>query len=415
MGVYDKDRRIIRDLAGRYYNVANSDVNMERIGLYKAANDLKMIRPVVLINELPWHELNIDGELDLYCENEQTRAMELFFRRELFKQKHFPCDIYMRHYFPVFKQCDFGHMEGLKVDERLIENAFGGYIDAHEYHDVLQNEDDLEKLHWVPGYYDRDATMAQYSFSAELIGDIMPVKVCGHQVGMGHVLWDNVARYRGVEPLLNDLIERPDFMHKVARKLTDGFIRSVECATELNLLAPPDFGELHCSPAFTNDIASVDDYDHVRPENTWGRGVAQIFGYVSPAMHDEFDTQYMVEALKPFGLVYYGCCERLDNKIHILKQIRNLRKISITPWSDVNVAAEIIGTDYEMAVKPNPANVGVGFDEDVIKKEFDMIFNAARKNHCAFDMVLKDISTVAHKPQNLFTWARIASEYARSY
>ena len=407
------DKKIIRDLAGRYYNAAMSDRNTARVALHKGVNDLKMIRPVVLTNEYPWHELNIDGQLDLKCEDEKMRGIEFYFRSKLLEQKYFPCDNHLRPYYPVFKAGSFGRMQ-MEIDETQILNPDGGYISAHEYHDGLKTEDDLEKLKWIPGYYDHDATVKQMHFMSELLGDIMPVKIVGHQVGMGLTIWDDVAQYRGVTPLLNDLAERPGFMHKIARKLTDAYIKSVETATELNLLAQ-EYPDLHCSPAYSDDLAPVEDYDNVKPVNCWGRGVAQIFGHVSPAMHDEFDFKYMKEALAPFGLVYYGCCERLDNKIRLLKKIPNLRKISITPWSDINSAAEQIGRDYVMCVKPNPANVGANFDEEVIRAEFKAIFDAARKNGCVFDLVLKDISTVAKKPRNLIRWAEIAMETASDW
>ena len=98
-----------------------------------------------------------------------------------------------------------------------------------------------------------------------------------------------------------------------------------------------------------------------------GRGVAQIFGFVSPQMHDEFGMQCVVKALEPFGLIYYSCSERLD-KIHLQKKIRNLRKISISPWSDDNAAAEAIGSEVVMSVKPSSANAGSSFSEEHVRK-----------------------------------------------
>ena len=59
-----KDRQILRELAARYYEAAKNDRNSERVLLYKRVNDLKMIRPVVITDEIPWHEMNINGELD---------------------------------------------------------------------------------------------------------------------------------------------------------------------------------------------------------------------------------------------------------------------------------------------------------------------------------------------------------------
>ena len=52
-----------------------------------------------------------------------------------------------------------------------------------------------------------------------------------------------------------------------------------------------------------------------------------------------------------------GSCEPLDNKIEIVKKIPNLRKISITPWANINRAAEAVGESYVISAKPNPANL----------------------------------------------------------
>ena len=62
----NNDVKILRELAARYAVAANDDRNYERKLLHKAVNDLHMIRPVVLIDELPWNELNGEGELTLY-------------------------------------------------------------------------------------------------------------------------------------------------------------------------------------------------------------------------------------------------------------------------------------------------------------------------------------------------------------
>ncbi|MCL1792771.1 MAG: hypothetical protein FWG34_02770 [Oscillospiraceae bacterium] len=408
-----KDRHIIRELAARYCELAKGDKNSEKVLLYKGANDLKMIRPVVLIDEIPWGQLNIDGELSCKCEDSGLHRIESHFRMGIFREKYFPTDNYLLPYWPVHKHGGFGGMHGIERDVKTHHEE-GWNIMAQEYHDVLPDEEALAKLNWAPGGYDKEATMKQYEFMGDLLGDILPVKIVGHDTGMGLTLWDQVALFRGVTPLLTDLAERPEFMHKIARKITDGYIKSIAEAVKYNLLAV-DFPTLHCSPAFTDDLEPVEDFDHIEPKNTWGRGVAQIFGDVSPEMHDEFDTKYQIEATKDFGLVYYGCCERLDNKIHLLKKMKNLRKISITPWSDVNVAAELIGKDYEMSVKMNPANVGASFGEAAIRNEYREIANAAKKNGCAFDIVLKDISTIEKNPQNLITWAKILMEEVCSY
>jgi hypothetical protein len=58
--------------------------------------------------------------------------------------------------------------------------------------------------------------------------------------------------------------------------------------------------------------------------------------------------------MKRYGLNYYGCCEPLDRKIDILEKIPNLRKISMSPWVDLERATRNVGREYAVSWKPNP-------------------------------------------------------------
>jgi len=202
-------------------------------------------------------------------------------------------------------------------------------------------------------------------------------------------------------------------MHKLVSKLTDIFLDKIRQYDELGLF-DGDAYYIHSTSALTNDLHP--SQEHVRAKDVWGRGLAQIFASVSPEMHDEFDIKYMIKAMEPFGLVYYGCCEPLDNKIHILEQIPNLRKISITPWADIDLATEIIQNRYVVSAKPNPSVLASPIlDKDNVKKELSRIVNACKRNGCSCDIVLKDITTVCNRPQNLFEWEQIAVDIARDY
>ncbi|MCL1858585.1 MAG: hypothetical protein FWF92_05065 [Oscillospiraceae bacterium] len=411
----EKEKKIVRELAAKYYNIAMSGENLEKARLYRAVNDRKMIRPVVLADEIPWFELNIDGCLNCVCEDPGLRGLESHFRYWLARHKYFGGDLYLN---PVYLITKIVHISdiGVEAEEKILKTNENNYIMAHQYADMLQTEEDLEKLHSQTVTYDEAGTKKHFEFAADTIGDIMPVKITGLSCdyGLGHALWDIVSRLRGVENLLTDLAERPEFMHKTARKLTDIFNDRIRQIEEKKLLGVEQT-YIHCTPALTDDLERPADFDDIKLHNIWGRAVAQIFGSVSKAMHDEFDITYAVETMKPFGMVYYGCCEPLDKKIDILKKIKNLRKISITPWADINLAAEIIGKDYVIAAKPNPANVSAGFDENVIRKELKEIVDAVKKNGCSCDIVLKDISTVAGKPGNLLKWVEIAMETVNNY
>lgn len=65
--------KVLRQLAGEYFILSQQDRFKENRKLHRAVNDLKQIRPVVLIDELPWVEMNIDDELTLRCADPALR------------------------------------------------------------------------------------------------------------------------------------------------------------------------------------------------------------------------------------------------------------------------------------------------------------------------------------------------------
>lgn len=58
-----------------------------------------MISPVVLIDELPWNQLNGDGELTLHCEDDYLRGVEDGMRKLLWRWKHCPGDLFVDPYY----------------------------------------------------------------------------------------------------------------------------------------------------------------------------------------------------------------------------------------------------------------------------------------------------------------------------
>jgi hypothetical protein len=163
---------------------------------------------------------------------------------------------------------------------------------------------------------------------------------------------------------------------------------------------------LHCTPPYANELPA-EDYDggRVRFKDIWFRGMAQLFSSASPEMQDEFDLHYMRKLMDKCGLSYYGCCEPLDKFIPYLKKVPNMRKIGVSPWANVRSSAEQIQGNYVLARKPNPANVARDFSKEVVEQEIEDTVKACLENKCPYEFVLKDISTVGGKPQNLIDWA----------
>jgi len=161
-----------------------------------------------------------------------------------------------------------------------------------------------------------------------------------------------------VQELLTDLYDRPEFVHKAIDRLVNAYLSMLDQFEDQDLLRLNNtYYRIGSGGLGYTDELPAPDYDpgHVRAKDLWGSGAAQIFSDVSPRMHWEFAMQYEVRWLSRFGLNYYGCCDPLHRKMGILEKIPNLRKVSMSPWVDIDQAVANVGNRYVFSYKPNPA------------------------------------------------------------
>lgn len=408
------DRDILRKLAGEIAEIAHLDTQQERRALHRAVNSLRMIRPVVLLDELPWNQLGGGGELNLACEDAFLREVELDMRKTLYKWKHCPGDMFIEPFYRLSRAIEVGDI-GVTIDEDILAADGDNNIVSHRYKDQLADLESLEKLHAPEITVDDALTEKRRALLDECFGDILPIHLTGLSYAGFYMPWDNLAMWRGVEPLLIDLADDPDLLHAFMRKFVDIRLDLLRREEEMNLL-DADMPLLHCTAALVDDLPGEIVDGRVTRANIWGRGTAQIFASVSPAMHDEFEIEYAKEFFDGFGLLYYGCCEPLHKKMDIVKKLPNLRKISITPWADVRMSAEQMGGDYVLARKPNPAAVAVPvLDEEALRADILETLEVCRENGTPCEFTLKDISSVSHNPENLTRWERVVMETVRSF
>jgi hypothetical protein len=218
-------------------------------------------------------------------------------------------------------------------------------------------------------------------------------------------------RYNPQEALL-DLVDKPELMHALMERFTSAMLHALDQQERLGVLALNNGSCRIGSGGYghTRELPGPGfDPKHVRTQDQWGNGVAQIFSDVSPAMHEEFALQYERRWMSRFGLTYYGCCEPLHNKLDILASIPNLRKISMSPWADLRKAAEKVGRKMVLSIKPNPAFLAEDdWRPEAVRAELKRSLDMT--SGCAVEVILKDVSTVRNQPQRLWEWAKIARE-----
>jgi hypothetical protein len=417
----DHDVSILRGLAERIAEIAALPVQNHNRELWRGVNDLEK-KTTILIkhDEVPWTEMNVNGDLDLKCTDRFAQSIESQMRCIIYQWDHFPCDMVVE---PMLLSwlavIDYGF--GLNVQEDVIPQGMneatgeGGWVSAHHYIPQIRDEKDIEKITEPNIVYNEELSNALHEARTLFIGDILELKKCGMTTPV-FALWDDLVILWGAQELLIDLIERPELVHLAIKRYSEVCLKRLDIYEDLGILVwnPNDFTGAG-GYGYTRDLPGNDfDPDRVKLKNIWGHCTAQIFGSVSPRMHEEFAINYELPLMEKMGLQYYGCCESLHDRIKMLRRIPNLRKISMGPWADLEKGALQIGNDYVLSVKPNPAMfAGETWEPARFRNYLIDVFEKTKG--CSVEIIMKDISTVCREPKRLWETSEIAMDVAAKY
>jgi hypothetical protein len=406
MSALQKDRSILRRLANQQAEIASLPIHTDKILEWKRLNGNALGRPLVWINEIPWHEMDVDGELELQTTDPSCQEVEKTLRQTLYQWNHMPADMVVesKYYSPlVIHDSGFGICES----SEKIRSDQNSDIVSRDFHSQLDSEKDLEKIKFPVVTHDKESSERNFQFLLETIRDLLMIA----KVGIVHSWfspWDELVQWWGVQKVMMDLALRPALVHLAMDRLVNGYLSRLQQWKELNLLSLTD-GNYRVGSGglgYTDELPQPDfNSSQVRTSDQWGCSAAQIFSGVSPKMHEEFALQYEKRWLQHFGLNYYGCCDALHNKMDIIKSIPNLRKISMSPWANVEKMVEKSNGKYVLSYKPNPAIFAVDhWNPDESQNNLREVLEKAKG--CALEIIMKDISTLRYEPQRLWEWSR---------
>ena len=405
-----KGREVVRELARRVAELAGSPENAKRQRLWCDVNSLRKPERAPVIchpGAGAWDELL--PESVLVSSDPFQRGMEHGFRRTLFKWE-LGDDTVVDPWIGVGRvmRLQGKHFWGLPITHIQPEVASSATptVLAWRYEPPIKEEADIEKI--VPPTYlpDPKATQESVSRMQDLLGDIVPVRpVCGVP-GPGAWLHGWATELRGVEQLLVDLMDRPQWVHRLMRTLMEGFLGVMDQFEKAGVLSLNNTGLYACDDLPLSGF----DASHVRLKDLWGRGESQEFHGVSPAQHDEFLLQYQKPILARFGLSYYGCCEDLTRKIPLILSIPNLRKFVCSAWTDLGKLTAAVGNRYAIEWRQRATDVVHAADLSAVRRHLESGLALARG--CRIMVVLQELETVGRDRRRLAEWAALAKDVA---
>ncbi|MCC7361138.1 MAG: hypothetical protein IT317_16760 [Anaerolineales bacterium] len=402
------DINILRPLAAQVAEIAALPVQAEKRRLWVELNGLRRTRPLVMIDQLPWNELNVDDELTLRCADPECRGYEETLRRSLFQWRHFPVDLVVEDFIRIPKAI-FNTGFGVDVQEAVVATDPQNDVVSHGYRQQFKSMADLDKLKVPHIHHDTVETARRLAVAHEIFDGLLTVRPWGYESYLS--IWDPVTTWMGMGNVLLALKDQPQLLHGLAERLLKGYLCQLDQLEAAGLLCQPQ-SLIHCTGAFTDELPKP-GYDpaHVRTQDIWMFGLAQLFAVVSPRMFQEFEIDYTRHICDRFGLVYYGCCDPLDGKMEQVRRLPNVRKVSMSPSANQERGAANIGRDYVFSRKPNPAFLAYDdWDADAVRADLEATRDTCARHDCPLEIILKDVSTVRYEPQRLFEWARIAMQ-----
>ncbi|MCD6352549.1 MAG: hypothetical protein J7M26_10550, partial [Armatimonadetes bacterium] len=341
----------------------------------------------------------------LECQDPFCRSVEYRLRQHLYKDWVGDDHIFEPWWpVPAVWDRDTKYTWGVRTRHLVGSTGYGGF----RYDPPLKTEEDFERLKIPTFTYNERKTQDAASRVADLLGDVMPVRITC-QPPLGPHLSVYIEQLRGMEALHEDLAFRPGLVHRTMAKLAEGVLRALRTAEATGCLTTN-----HHEPMFCSDPVNGEPVDgRVRLHNLWVAVNSQEFQMVSPRMMQEFLLNYQIPLMQQYGASQYGCCEDLTHKIDIVLQIPNLRVFVSSAWTDLDRVIEACGTDYTIMWRQPAAEVVLPDDLAPIRRHLE---EGLRKLHgCYYQVVLRELETLGGHPDRLREWARIGIELAEKY
>jgi hypothetical protein len=352
---------------------------------------------------------------DLVCADKWCRGIEKRLRSDIYEFEILRHDRVLMPFFDINWKVDAG---GYGVDIPMHWASNEGRLGGRHWDPPIADLDrDFPKLRPRSFKVDRVATMEEKARLESVFGDIMPVRIRGSFYWTMGLTWRAIELV-GLENLMLYMFDNPEGLRRLMAFLRDDHLAFAswlerEGLYTLNNESDPigsgSFGFTHRLPRRNRKQG-----DSVLASDLWVLIESQETVGVGPDQFAEFVFPYQKAVAERFGMVYYGCCEPLDGRWHVIRDLANLERVSVSPWANEERMAEACGKRLVYSRKPNPALISTAsMDEAAVRADLRRTFDVARG--CRIEIIMKDVHTLGNEPLRLARWVALAREEAARF
>ena len=395
---------VLQKLANRVAEIAALPIQEKKAKLWTQHNDLKTKEPLIFIDpENGWNECI--PATSLTCTDPLARVWEMHLLKQIYWFEVMKDDKVIEGYFNVpYSYADTGW--GLAV---LKDGGEGG--GSYKVHQTLKDyPHDFPIVHYPEIMIDWQQSDQMLELAQEIFGNILTVRRKNDWWWTLGMTWDYI-NLRGLEDFLCDFIVEPEYIHKMMELLCQGQLDKLAFLEKNGLLSSNNGGAYVCSGGFgyTNDLPQPKDGEAVTCKEMWGFVESQETVSIDPQHYGEFIFPYHKRMADRFGLNGYGCCEPFEVRWEYVRQLPNLRRISVSPWANLAKTKEYLEDHYIASTKPMPTPLAQHtMDEASARKNIQDILSIS--SQCVVEIIMKDNNTLGKNPKNAARWVEIARE-----
>jgi hypothetical protein len=394
------EREYLRDYAKKQLEIANLPVMAERTKRWYAHNENKKGTPMIVV-ELGTFKNEVVTDPKTVSPFAQEIEREI--RNNILVHEMFDDDEVCPDF--ITMSWDITYQEfGLNIPVRHATDSKGRDIGFVYDHPINTIAEDFHKLKPFTFTVDRENTLRRLNAAKEIMGDILKVELMNGAHRWCNMVTLKAIQLMGMEEWMIEMIDTPEDAHMLMDYIVTNLLAYFHWMENENILTMNN-GNHYAgagSRGFTHELKMPAD-GHVRLKDMWVNVNSQESSAISPSMYKEFVFPYIERIAKEFGMVYYGCCEAIDPLWDMfLKDLSNLRKVSISPWCNEEFMGERLkGTNIIYSRKPDPKFLGVGYDFDDFEYKAYMkkTLNAARG--CNLEIIFRDVYTLSGNPSKV--------------
>lgn len=403
----ERDKQVLRRLAEKVAALAADPLMTEKRELWRKLNSLEKIRPVIFCDpENGWNE--IITETQMMCQGKIARHWEMDLRKEIFWGEEMGDDRPVEPFFNV--PCticpdDWG--------VEIIEHETGTQDGSKSWDPPIKDyEKDLKRLKMPKISIDNGTSKGSLEIAEETFGDLLKVR-------QKSLWWSSlgitreIIKLRGLMNLYTDFYQFPDGLKTLLTFVSETNMAKLDYLETNGLLNLNNDGTYVGSGGFgfTDELPQSDFEGRVRTVDLWGYTESQETMKVSPEIYEEFVFPAEKPIMDRFGLTCYGCCEELHTRWHVVRNHHNLRRVSCSPWADVQKMSAYLEDKYILSLKPIPTPlVSPTLDRKSVRQEIRKLLEMTKDN--VVELIMKDNHTIGKNPENVVEWSRIAKEEA---